>query len=165
MYFEIFLQNTFARSLKGIVFLLLSHVWLCDCMNCSMPGFLVLHYLLEFTQTHVHWVSDAIQPSHPLSLPSPLTLNLWQHQGLFQWVSSLYQVAKYWNFSLSISPSNEYSGLISFSIEWFDLLVVQGAKRLLQHHSSNNCLKDLLAISHHIPPPTRAALFKLSYFN
>ena len=71
----------------------------------------------------------------------------------------------YWSISSSICPSREYSGLISFSIEWFDLLVVQGAKRLLQHHSSNNCLKDLLAISHHIPPPTRAALFKLSYFN
>ena len=138
MYFEIFLENTFARSLKGMVFLLLSHVWLCDSMKCSMPGFPVLHYLLEFAQTHVHWVSDAIQASDPLLLPSPLTLKLWQHRGLFQWVSSLYQVAKYWNFSLSISPSNEYSGLISFSIDWFDLLAFQGnLKSLLQHRNSN----------------------------
>ena len=137
MYFEIVLENTFARSLKGIVFLLLSHLLLCDSMNCSMPGFPVLHYLLEFAQIHVHWVSDAIQASDPLLLPSPLTLKLWQHQGLFQWVSSLYQVAKYWNFSLSISPSNEYSGLISFSIDWFDLLAFQGnLKSLLQHRNS-----------------------------
>ena len=67
---------------------------LCDPMDCSMPGFPVLHYLLEFTQTHVHWVGDAIQPSHPLSSPSSPTFNLSQHQGLFQWVSSLHQVAK-----------------------------------------------------------------------
>ena len=63
-------------------------------MNCSTPGFPVLHYLLEFAQTHVHWVRDAIQPSHPLLPPSPLALNLSQHQGLFQWVGSPHQVAK-----------------------------------------------------------------------
>ena len=67
---------------------------LCNPMNCSMPGFTVLHYLPELGQTHVHWVSDAIQPSHPLSPSSPPALNLCQHQGLFQWVTSLYQVAK-----------------------------------------------------------------------
>ena len=67
---------------------------LCDCMNCNTPGFPVLHYLPEFAQTHVHWVSDAIPPSHPLSSPSPPVLNLSQHQDLFQWVSSSYQVAK-----------------------------------------------------------------------
>ena len=67
---------------------------LCDPMDCSMPGFPVLHYLPEFAQTHVHWVSDAIQPSHPLLPPSPPPFNLSQHQGLFQWVSSLHQVAK-----------------------------------------------------------------------
>ena len=66
----------------------------CDPMNCSTAGFLVLHYILELAQTHVHWVSDAIQPSHPLSSPSPLALNLLQHQGLFQWVNSSHQVAK-----------------------------------------------------------------------
>ena len=67
---------------------------LCDPMDCSTPGLLVHHQLLEFTQTHVHWVSDAIQPSHPLSSPSPPAFDLSQHQGLFQWVSSLHQVAK-----------------------------------------------------------------------
>ena len=67
---------------------------LCNHMNCSTPGFPVLHYLPEFIQTHVHWVSDAIQPSHPLLPPSPPSLNLSQHQGLFQWISSSHQVAK-----------------------------------------------------------------------
>ena len=110
-----------------------------SCLTLCNPtdGFPVLHYLPEFAQTHVHWVNDAIQPSHPLSSPSPSALNLSQHQGLFQWASSLHQVAKYWSFSFSISPSNEYSGLISFRINWFDLLTVQGTlKSLLQHHSS-----------------------------
>ena len=67
---------------------------LCNLMDCSTPGFPVLHYLLEFAQTQVHWVSDAIQPSHPLSPPSPPALNLSQHQGVFQWVSSSHQVTK-----------------------------------------------------------------------
>ena len=87
-------------------------------------------------QTHVHWVSDAIQPSHPLSSPSPPAPNLAQHQGLFKWVSSLHQVAKDWSFSFSISPLNEYSGLISCRIDWFDLGVEGILKSLLQHHSS-----------------------------
>ena len=78
-----------------------------------------------------------IQPSHPLSSPSPPALNLSQHQGLFQWVSSLHQVAKYWSFSFSISPSNEHPGLTSIRMDWFDLLAVLGTlKSLLQHHSS-----------------------------
>ena len=72
---------------------------LCDPMDCSMPGLPVHHQLLEFTQTHVHRVSDAIQPSHPLSSPSP-AFNLFQHQGLFQWVSSSHQVAKVLEFQL-----------------------------------------------------------------
>ena len=73
---------------------------LCDPMNCSTPGLPVHHQLPEFTQTHVHRVGDAIQPSHPLSSPSPPALNLSQHQGLFQWVSSLHQVAKVLEFQL-----------------------------------------------------------------
>ena len=106
-------------------------------MNHSTPGLPVHHQLPESTQTHVHWVSDAIQPSHPLSSPFPPALNLSQHQGLFKWVSSLHQVAKYWHFSFNISPSKEHSSLISFKTDWLDLLSVQGTlKSLLQHHSS-----------------------------
>ena len=111
---------------------------LCDPMDCSTPGLPVHHQLLEFTQTHAHWVSDAIQLSHPLSSPSPPTFNLSQHQGLFKRVSSLHiRWPKYWSFSFSISPSNEYSGLIFFRMDWLDLLAVQGTlKSLLQYHSS-----------------------------
>ena len=80
---------------------------LCDPMNCSTPGLPVHHQLLESTQTHVHWVGDAIQPSHPLSSPSPPALNLSQHQGLFQWVNSSHQVRKYCSFSsISVLPVN-----------------------------------------------------------
>ena len=75
----------------------------------------------------------ATQPSHPLSSCSPPTLNLSQHQGLFQWVSSPHQRAKYWRFSFSISPSNEYSGLISFRIEWLDLPAIQGTLRVFSN--------------------------------
>ena len=110
---------------------------LCGPMDCSPPGLPVHHQLPEFTQTHVHRVSDAIQPSHPLSSPSPPAVNLFQHQALFQWVSSSHQVAKYQSFSFSIGPCNEYSGLISFRMDWLDLLEVQGTLRsLLQNHSS-----------------------------
>ena len=110
---------------------------LCNPMDCSMPGFPVHHQFPELAQTHVHWVDDAIQPSHPLWSPSPPAFNLSQHQGLFQWGGCLHQWPKYWSFSFSISPSTEYSGLISFRIDWLDLLVVQGTcKSLLQHHSS-----------------------------
>ena len=93
------------------------------------------HQLPEFAPAHIHRVGDAIQPFHPLSSPSP-AFNLSQHQGLFQWVSSSNHLKKYWSFSFSIHPSNEYSGLISFRMDWLDLLAVQGTlKSLLQHHS------------------------------
>ena len=105
-------------------------------MNCSTPGLPVHHQLPESTQTHVHWVSDAIQPSHPLSSPSPLTLNLSQHQGLFKWVSS-HQVDTILEFQLKHHPSNEYSGMIYFRMYWLDLLAVQGnLKSVLQHQNS-----------------------------
>ena len=105
-------------------------------MGCSTPGFPVLHHLPDFALSHVHWVGDAIQPSHPLLRPSP-ALTLSQHQRLFQWFTVYIRWPKYWSFSFSISPPSEYSGLISFRINWFDLLVVQGTlKRLLQHHNS-----------------------------
>ena len=96
-----------------------------------MPDFPVHHQLPELAQTHVHQVSDAIQPSHPLLSPSPPAFNLSQHQSLFQLVSSLHQWPKNWSFSFSISHSNEYSGLISFRIDWFDLLTVQGTLKSL----------------------------------
>ena len=99
----------------------------------SMPGFPVLHHLLEFANIHVYWVDDAIYPSYFLFPPSS-SFNLSQHQDLFQWVSSLHQVAKVLELQPSISPSNEYSGLNYFRID-FDLPAVQGTlKSLLQHH-------------------------------
>ena len=104
-------------------------------MDCSIPGFPALRYLPEFAQTHVHWVDDAIQPSHPLLSLSPPALNLPQHMVFFSELALCIKWPKYWSFS--ISPSNECSGLISFRIDWFDLLAVQGTpKGLLQHHSS-----------------------------
>ena len=110
---------------------------LCDCMDYSMSGFPVHHQFLQLTQTHIYWVSDAILPSHPLSSPSPPAFNLSQHQGLFSESALRLRQPKYWSFSFSITPSNEYSRLISFRMDWLDLLVVQGTlKSLLQHHSS-----------------------------
>ena len=110
---------------------------LCDPMNCSTPGLPIHHQLLESTQTHVHWVGDAIQPSHPLSSPSSPTLTLSQHQGLFNESAFHIKWPKYWNFSLNICPSNEHLGLIFFRMDWLDLLEVQGTlKSLLQHHGS-----------------------------
>ena len=110
---------------------------LCNPMYCSTPGLPVRHQLPEFTQTHVHRVSDAIQPSHPLLSPSPPAFNFAQHQGLFKWGSSSHQVAKVLEFHLQHQSFNEYSGLISFRMDWLDLLAVQGTlKSLLQHHSS-----------------------------
>ena len=106
---------------------------LCDPMNCSTPGLPVHHQLPEFTQTHVHQVSDAIKTSHPLPSPSPPAPNPSQHQGLFSELTLHMRWPNYWSFSLSISPSSEYSGLIFFWMDWLDLLAVQGT---LQHHSS-----------------------------
>ena len=106
-------------------------------MDCSTPGFPVFHCLPEFVQTYDHWVDDAIQLAHPLLPHSPPALNLSQNLSLFQWVDFLYQVAKYWSFSSSINPSNEFLCLIYFRIVWFDLLAVRGTLgSLLQHHSS-----------------------------
>ena len=102
-----------------------------------MPGFSVHHQLLELTRTCVHRVGDAIQPSHPLSFPSPPAFNLSQHQGLSHESVLCIRWPKFWSFSFSICPSNEYSGLISFQMDWLNLLAVQGTlKSLLQHHSS-----------------------------
>ena len=106
---------------------------LCDPMDCSMPGFPVHYYFLEFAQTHAHWVGDAIQPSHPLAPPFPPAFSLSQHQGLFQWSALCIGWPKYWSFS--VSPSNEYSGSIFLRIDWFGLLAIQGTLlSLFQHH-------------------------------
>ena len=90
---------------------------LCDAMDCSTPGLLVHHQLLQFTETHIHWVSDAIQPSHPLLSPSPPAFNLSQHQGLFKWVSSSHQVAKVLELQLQ-HQSFQWIFMISFRMDW-----------------------------------------------
>ena len=116
---------------------LLSRVRLCDPIGCNVPGFPVLHHLPELVQTHVHWVGDAIQPSHPLLSPFPPALNLSQHQSLSNELALHIRWPKYWSFSFNISPSSEHPGLISFRMDWLDLLAVQGTlKSLIQHHSS-----------------------------
>ena len=109
---------------------------LCDPINHSTPGLPVHHQLPEFTQTHIHRVGDAIQPSHPLLSPSPApippSIRVFSNESALRM-----RWPKYWSFSLSIDPSKEHPGLISFRIDWLDLLAVQGTlKSLLQHHSS-----------------------------
>ena len=107
-------------------------------MKHSTPGIPVHHHLPEFTETHIHQVGDAIQPSHPLFSPSPPVPSPSQHQSLFSNESTFrMRWPKYWSFSFSMSPSIEHPGLISFRMDWLDLLAVQGTlKSLLQHHSS-----------------------------
>ena len=115
------------------------YLTLCNLMDCSTPGFPVPHYILEFAQTHVHWVSDAIQPSHLccslLLLPSIFPSSMTFSNGLALIGHLLYRWPKYWSFSFSISPSNEsvLSGLIFYMIDWFDLLAVQGTQLLIPY--------------------------------
>ena len=107
---------------------------ICDPMDCSTPGFPVLHSLAEFAQIRVPWVSGAIWPSHPLPLSTPFAFSLSQHQGLFQWVSSSHQVLQHQSYQWIL-------WLISFRISWFDLLAVQWTlKSLLQHHNSKSSI-------------------------
>ena len=114
---------------------------LCDPMDCSMSGFPVHHQLPNFTQTHVQQVGDATQLSHPMSSSSPPVFSHSQNQGLFQRVTPLHQVTKVLEFQLQHHPSNEHSGLISFRMDWFDLLIVQVTlKSLLQQHSSKELI-------------------------
>ena len=124
---------------KDSLLLLFGHKVMSDSLlphGLQHARFPVLHYLLEFAQTHVHWVGDAVHPSYPLSPPSSPVFSLSQHQGLFQSVNFSHLWPKYWSFSFSISPSNEYSRLISFRIDWFYILAVGTLKSLFQHDSS-----------------------------
>ena len=134
---------------------------LWDPMDYSKPGFLVHHQLLELTQTHLHRVSDVIQPSPPLLSPFLLpsifpSIRVFSNNSVLQ-----FRWPKYWSFSFSISPSNEYSGLISFRMDWLDLLAFQGTlKSLLQHHSSKASIRSKasniskgIVISQHIYKP------------
>ena len=112
---------------------------LWDPMSCSMPGFPVLHHLLELAQTPVHWVSDAIQPSHPLLflLLLPLifpSIRIFSNESVLR-----IRWPNHWSFSFSISLSSEYSGLISFRIDWLDLLAVQGTLNSRLQHQDNLC--------------------------
>ena len=140
-----------ARVLRGAgVLLRCCSVWfssvaqscptLCDPTDCSMPGLPVHHQLQKLAQTHVHRVSNAIQPSHtPLS---PSLASIFPSIRVFSTESVLHiRWPKYWSFSFSINPSNEYSGLVSFRMDWLDLFAVQGTlKSLLQHHSSKSSI-------------------------
>ena len=109
---------------------------LCNTIDCTMPGLPVHHQLPELAETHVYWVNDAIQPSHPL-LPLLLLPSIFPSIRVFSSESVLHiRWPKYWSFSFSTSPSSAYSGLISFRNDWFELLAVQGTLKSLQHHSS-----------------------------
>ena len=108
-----------------------SFLTLCDPMDCSIPGFPVLHHLRELAQIHVHWVGDATKTFHPLLSPSPPAFYLDPSIRVFSnELALLIRWTKYWSFSFSISPSNEYSRLISFRIDWFHLLAVQGLSKV-----------------------------------
>ena len=122
---------------------------LCNPMNCSTPGLPVHHQLPEFTQTHVHRVCDAIQPSHPLSSPSPPAPNPSQHQSLSNELTLHMKWPKYCSFSFSIIPSKEHPGLISFRMDWLDLLAVQGTFRSFTVQSVINVLRLFLCFGFH----------------
>ena len=112
-----------------------SYPSLCDSMDCSMPGFPVHHHLPEFAQTHVHWVSNAIQPSHPLLAPSPPAFNLSQDQGIFQWAVSSYQMAKLLELQLQHRSFQWIFRVYFFRIDWFDLLAVKELSKVFSNTS------------------------------
>ena len=130
------LRSSAFPPISTLVVQSLRRVWVCSPVDSCTSGSSVFHCRPEFAQIHVHWVSDAIQPSHPLSSPSPLpsiipSIRVFTNESVprIRW-------SKYWSFSFSVSPSNKYSGLISFRTDWFDLLAVQGTlKSLFQHHN------------------------------
>ena len=150
-----FFKNVFIWSIsnKSVQFSSVaeSHPTICGPMNCSTPGFSVHHQLLELTQIHVYWVGDAIQPSHPLSSPSPPTLNLSQHQSLFQWVGSSYQVAKVFT-STSVLPKNIQDWFPLGLTDWISLLS-KGHSRIfsnttVQKHQFFGTQLSLVQLSH-----------------
>ena len=127
-------KDTIVHIIQSVNSVAQSYLTLCYPMDCSTPGLPVHHQLPKFSQTHVHWVGDAIQLSHPLLLPPSIfpSIRIFSNESVLpiRWL-------KYWSFRFSISPSNEYSGLISFRMDWLDLLAVQGTlKSLHQYHSS-----------------------------
>ena len=128
----------------------LRHVWFCNSRDCSMPAFPVLYYLLGFAQIYIHRVNDAIKsvmPSNHLILCHPLLLPPSVFPSIRFFSNESVLRPNYWSFSSSITPSNEYSGLISFRIDWFDLLAVQGTqKNLLQHHSSKASILSVVSL-------------------
>jgi len=135
----------FSLDLQSVSSVAQSSLTFGDPMDCNTPGLSVHHHLPEFTQIHVHRVSDAIQPSHPLTSPSPPTFNLSQHQGFSNEPALPSSWPKDCSFSFSISPSNEQSGLISFRMDWMDLLAAQGTlKSLLQHQGSRFPMDGIL---------------------
>ena len=138
-----FCLNQLQKSFSSVQFSSVAQLCptLCDPMNRSTPGLPVPHQLPEFTETHVHRVSDAIQPFHPLLSPSPPAPNPSQHQSFSNESTLRMRWPKYWSFSFSITPSKEHPGLISFRMDWLDLLAVQGTLRsLLQHDSSKTSI-------------------------
>ena len=138
---DIQMANKSVKRYSTSLFIQLSSVTqscptLCNLVNRSTPGLLVHHQLQEFTQTHVHRVGDAIQPSHPLLSPSPPAPTPPSIRVFSNELTLCMRWPKYWTFSFSIIPSKEHPGLISFRMDWLDLLAVQGTlKSLLQHHS------------------------------
>ena len=135
---KLYLNIVVAQSLSGVWLFLTP--WTA-AQQASLSFTISPRSLLKLMS---HWISYTIQPSHPLSFPSPFACSLSQHQGLFQWVGSCIRWLKYWSFS--INPSSEYSRLISFRIDWFNLLAIQGTlKSLLQYHSSKTSIQWSLA--------------------
>ena len=132
------LANTdLLNFIRSVVAQLHRRVRLCNSKDYSRPGFPVLHHLQEVAQTHVYWVNEAIQLSHPFLPPSPLPSIFPSTKVFSNELALCIRWPQDWSFSFSISPSNEYSGLISFRIDWFDLLTVQGTLKChLQHHNS-----------------------------
>ena len=137
----------------------------CDPMDCNTPGFPAHHQLPKLAQTHVYWVSDVIYPSHPLSSPSPPAFNL-SHRVFSNESVLPIRWPKYWSFIFNISPSNEYSGLISFRMDWLDLLAVQGTlKSLLQHRNSKASILRHSSFIVQLSHPYMLLLLLLSHFS